>query len=41
MAISSAIMGFSQYYGYRNFKHDITMEEAMAASYKLLIKALN
>ncbi len=41
MAISSAIMGFSQYFGYRNFNHEISIQEAMAASYKLLIKALN
>ncbi|MFY9177366.1 MAG: TetR/AcrR family transcriptional regulator [Caldicoprobacterales bacterium] len=41
MAISSAIMGFSQYFGYRSFNHEISMEDAMTASYKLLIKALN
>lgn len=41
MAVSSAIMGFSQYFGYKNFNHDITLEEAMAASYRLLIKALS
>lgn len=41
MAVSSAIMSFSQYFGYKNFNHDITIEEAMEASYKLLIKALN
>lgn len=41
MAISSAIMGFSQYFGHRNLSHEISIEEAMAASYKLLIKALN
>lgn len=41
MAVSSAIMSFSQYFGYKNFNHDVTIEEAMEASYKLLIKALN
>lgn len=41
MAMTSAIMGFSQYFHQREFWHDVTMEEAMEASYKFLIKALN
>ncbi len=41
MVFSSAIVGFSQYFGHRNFNNDISIEEAMEASYKLLVKGLN
>ena len=41
MAIASAVMGFSQYFGQRTFNQNISIEEAAEASYKLLIKALN
>ena len=41
MAVSSTIIGFTQYFGQRNLGLDISIEDAMEASYKLLIKALN
>lgn len=41
MAIGSAIIGFSQYLYQRELYSDISIEDAMAAAYKLLIKALN
>lgn len=41
MAISSALIGFSQYFHQRNFTNEVDIEDAMEASYMLLIKALN
>lgn len=41
MVLGSTIMGFSQYVSQRKLYHDTSMEDAMEASYKLIIKALN
>lgn len=41
MAFTGAILGFSQYLGQRHFRSAISVEEAMIAAYRILLKALN